>query len=428
MLAAELTVELLLTLCLVILAIFSLNLTLLTLARILTPKRCLSSAAFEEADLPHVLVQLPLFNEGELVERILSAVIALDWPRDRLQIQVLDDSVDGSLALSRHAVAALLKEGIQIELLHRIHRTAFKAGALAAGLECSDAPYVAIFDADFIPPPDFLRKTLGALIAHPDLAYVQARWAHLNRDESLLTRIQARLLDSHFGVEQEARWRLGLPIPFNGTCGVWRRAAIEDAGGWEGDTLTEDLDLSLRARLRGWRSGYLKDLTVPGVLPVSTRAWRIQQFRWTKGFVQCFVKLMPLIWASPTLPRWQKLMISLQIGQPLAFLLGTACLILGLPFISGAAVAGETLGRLAIVTSILGFAAPISFLALARNPRRRARDGARSDGRAGPDQRTSALECARWTGGAAWLSDRVRAYAQGARAVQVHARYAGVMD
>ncbi|WP_041447028.1 glycosyltransferase family 2 protein [Thiocystis violascens] len=365
MLATELTVELLLTLCLVILTIFSFNLALLTLARILTPKRRLAIATPEEAALPRVLVQLPLFNEGDLVERILAAVIALDWPRDRLQIQVLDDSVDGSLALSRQAVAALHQDGIEIELLHRVQRTAFKAGALAAGLERSDAPYVAIFDADFIPPADFLRRTVGALIAQPGLAYVQARWAHLNRDESLLTRIQARLLDSHFGVEQEARWRLGLPIPFNGTCGVWRRAAIEDAGGWEGDTLTEDLDLSLRARLRGWRSGYLKDLSVPGALPVSTRAWRIQQFRWTKGFVQCFVKLMPLIWASPALPRWQKLMISLQIGQPLAFLLGATCLVLGLPFIAGAMVADGTLGRVAIVTSLLGFAAPIGFLLLA---------------------------------------------------------------
>ena len=365
MLATELTVELLLTLCLVILAIFSFNLALLILARILTPKRRLAIATPEEAALPRVLVQLPLFNEGELVERILTAVIALDWPRDRLQIQVLDDSIDGSLVLSRQAVAALRQGGVEIELLHRVQRTAFKAGALAAGLERSDAPYVAIFDADFIPPPDFLRKTIGTLIAEPNLAYVQARWAHLNRDESLLTRIQARLLDSHFGVEQEARWRLGLPIPFNGTCGVWRRAAIEDAGGWEGDTLTEDLDLSLRARLRGWRSGYLKDLAVPGVLPVSARAWRVQQFRWTKGFVQCFVKLIPLIWASPALPLWQKPIISLQIAQPLAFLLGTVCVLLGLPFISGAAVAGETLSRVAIVTSILGFAAPIGFLTLA---------------------------------------------------------------
>ncbi len=365
--AVDSAVELLLTAGLVILTIFSINLTLLILARLLLPKRHLMTATPEDADLPEVLVQLPLFNEGRLVERILAAVMAMDWPRDRLHIQVLDDSTDGSLALSRHAVAVLLKDGVQIELLHRVQRTAFKAGALATGLERSDAPFVAIFDADFIPPPDFLRNTVGILIAQPDLGYVQTRWGHLNRDDSLLTRIQARLLDAHFRVEQEARWRLGLPIPFNGTCGVWRRAAIDAAGGWEGDTLTEDLDLSLRARLRGWRSGYRMDLAVPGVLPVSTRAWRIQQFRWTKGFVQCFVKLMTLIWSSHSLAIWQKLMISLQIGQPLAFLLGAACLALSLPFIAGAAVAGETLGQVAMVTSILGFAAPISFLMLAGN-------------------------------------------------------------
>ncbi len=365
MLAAEPSVELLLTLGLVILAFFSLNLVVLTFARLLLPMRPLAIASPPEDALPNVLVQLPLFNEGELVERILGAVMALDWPRDRLQIQVLDDSVDGSLVLSQRAVAALRKQGARIELLHRVQRTAFKAGALAAGLERCDAPYVAIFDADFIPPPDFLRKTVGVLIAQPEMAYVQTRWDHLNRDESLLTRIQARLLDSHFRVEQEARWRLGLPVPFNGTCGLWRRAAILDAGGWNGDTLTEDLDLSLRASLRGWRSGYLKDLTVPGVLPTSARAWRVQQFRWTKGFAQCFVKLTPLVWRSPRLPLWRKLMIGFQIGQPLAFLVGTGCLILGLPFMAGATVGGEGLASVAVVTSVLGFAAPIGFLTLA---------------------------------------------------------------
>lgn len=365
MLAAEPSVELLLTLGLVILALFSTNLILLTLVRLIAPARRAFRAEPEDADLPEVLIQLPLFNEGALVERILRAALALDWPRDRLHIQVLDDSTDGSLAISQQAVAALRHEGVRIDLLHRIQRTAFKAGALAAGLEQSTAPFVAIFDADFIPPADFLRKTVGTLIAEPKMGYVQARWGHINRSESLLTRVQARLLDSHFRVEQEARWRLGMPVPFNGTCGVWRRAAITDAGGWNGDTLTEDLDLSLRARLRGWRSGYLIDLVVPGVLPVSARAWRVQQFRWTKGFVQCFVKLMPDLWRSPTLPFWQKLMISFQIGQPLAFVIGMGCLILGLAFMAGAAVAGETLTHVAILTSVLGFAAPIGFLTLA---------------------------------------------------------------
>ncbi|NEV62799.1 glycosyltransferase [Thiorhodococcus minor] len=362
MLAAEPSVELLLMLGLVILTLLSTNLLVLALLRWLAPRRPLRPWALADAELPDVLVQLPLYNEGELVERILRAAMALDWPRDRLQVQVLDDSTDGSLEVSQRAVAAARREGLHVELLHRTRRTAFKAGALAEGLARSDAPYVAIFDADFLPPRDFLRRTVAVLAAEPGMAYVQARWAHVNRDESLLTRVQARLLDSHFRVEQEARWRLGLPVPFNGTCGLWRRAAIDDAGGWEGDTLTEDLDLSLRARLRGWRSGYLLDLEVPGVLPVSVRAWRVQQFRWTKGFVQCFVKLMPRIWRGSELPIWQRLMISFQIGQPLAFVLGAGCLLLGLPFMAGTAVAGSGLGSIAVVASVLGFAAPIAFL------------------------------------------------------------------
>lgn len=365
MLAAETSVEYYLILGLVILALCSLNLVALTLARRFMPGRRLAVAELTDAERPRVLVQLPLFNEGDLVERILAAVMALDWPRERLEIQVLDDSNDGSLAISQRAVAAFKQQGVNIELLHRVQRTAFKAGALAAGLERSNAPFVAIFDADFIPPPDFLQRTVGALVANPDTGYVQTRWGHLNRDESWLTRIQARLLDSHFGVEQEARWRLGLPLPFNGTCGLWRRAAIDAAGGWDGDTLTEDLDLSLRANLAGWRSGFMGELVVPGSLPTSARAWRVQQFRWTKGFVQCFIKLTPLVWRSRRLAVWQKLMISFQIGQPLAFVVGVACLIMGLPFMAGAVVGGAGLSMAAFAASVLGFAAPIGFLAMA---------------------------------------------------------------
>ncbi|MGQ9659741.1 MAG: glycosyltransferase [Thermochromatium sp.] len=365
MLAAETSVEYYLILGLVILALCSLNLVALTLARRFMPARRLTVTRLTDAECPRVLVQIPLFNEGDLIKRLLMAVMAFDWPRDRLEIQVLDDSNDGSLAISQRVVADLTRQGVNIELLHRAQRTDFKAGALAAGLERSEAPFVAIFDADFIPPPDFLRRTVGALVANPDLAYVQTRWGHLNRNESLLTRIQARLLDSHFGVEQEARWRLGLPLPFNGTCGLWRRAAIDAAGGWSGHTLTEDLDLSLRATLAGWRSGFMGDLVVPGWLPTSACAWRVQQLRWSKGFVQCFIKLTPLIWRSPRLPVWQKLMISFQIGQPLAFVVGVACLIMGLPFMAGAVVGGIGLSLVASVTSVLGFAAPIVFLTMA---------------------------------------------------------------
>jgi len=359
---SDILIETLLSAGLVALTLLSINLSVLTLARLLSPKRSLVRARLVDEELPRVLVQLPLYNEGELVERILGAVTALDWPRDRLEIQVLDDSTDGSCALSGEAVARLQEAGMSVELLHRRRRTAYKAGALAAGLVRSDAPFVAIFDADFIPAPSWLRDTIGVLAADPALAFVQTRWGHLNPGGNFLTRAQVRLLDAHFRVEQEARFRLGLPVPFNGTCGVWRRTAIEDAGGWQGDTLTEDLDLSLRARMRGWRSAYLNDVLVPGVLPESAQAWRAQQFRWSKGFVQCAVKLSPQVWRSPVLPLWQKLMVTLQMAQPLAFLLGAACTLLGLPYISGAVVASPELARLALAASALGMLGTLGFL------------------------------------------------------------------
>jgi cellulose synthase/poly-beta-1,6-N-acetylglucosamine synthase-like glycosyltransferase len=362
--------ELALTLGLVVLATLSLNLAALTAARWFARERQPAGARPTDGEgiTPDVLVQLPLYNEAELVERVLTAVAALDWPQEHLAVQVLDDSTDGSLALSRAAVARWQGAGLRVELLHRSRRTAFKAGALAAGLERSDAPFVAIFDADFIPPADFLRRTVPILLVEPRLALVQARWTHLNATDSLLTRVQARLLDGHFRVEQVARARLGLPVPFNGTCGVWRRAAIDDAGGWQGDTLTEDLDLSIRAHLKGWRSVYLPELKVPGVLPSSPRAWRAQQFRWTKGFVQCFVKLLPQVWASPRLPWWHKLAVSLQMGQPLAFLIGALCLLLGLPFIGGMATAGPVLATVAVLASLLGFLGTGGFLAAGVEP------------------------------------------------------------
>lgn len=356
--------ELLLTCGLLLLGLMSLHLTVLSAARLLLPRRRLPANLPAEDNLPTVLIQVPLYNEGELVERLLDSLSRLDWPPDRLHIQVLDDSTDGSLDASHAAVATLAAQGWHIRLHHRQQRTAFKAGALAAGLGESDAPYVAIFDADFLPPPEFLRRTIGTLSADRRLAYVQARWVHMNRAHNLLTRAQGRLLDGHFRVEQEARHRLGLPTPFNGTCGVWRREAIDDAGGWQGDTLTEDLDLSLRARLKGWRAGYLEDLVVPGMLPESPRAWRMQQFRWTKGFIECLVKLWPDIWRSRALPSWQKPLIIAQLAQPLAFLVGGLSILAGLPFIAGVAAPGPVLSAIAITMACGGLLGPISLLAL----------------------------------------------------------------
>jgi cellulose synthase/poly-beta-1,6-N-acetylglucosamine synthase-like glycosyltransferase len=350
-----------LSLGLAALALLSLHLAVLTSLRFLLPARPRPAVLPTDAALPKVLVQLPLYNEGGLVERALAHITALDWPRQRLLIQVLDDSTDGSADISRRAVAALRQDGWHVTLLHRTQRSGFKAGALAAGLAHANAPFVAIFDADFMPAPDFLQRTVGVLLADPMLGHVQARWAHANQHRSSLTRAQARLLDGHFYVEQEVRHRLGLPVPFNGTAGVWRRAAIDGAGGWSGDTLTEDLDLSLRARMAGWRSAYVIALGVPSELPASARAWRAQQFRWTKGFVECLVKLAPRLWHS-RLPGWQKLLVTLQLLQPTSFLIGSTCLLAGLPFLAGIMTPGPLVTRVALATTSVGLLGPLCLL------------------------------------------------------------------
>jgi len=252
----------------------------------------------ERSDLPTVLVQVPVFNERDVVARAVAAVGALDWPRDRLRIQLLDDSTDDSVELGAAAVAGLRARGIDAVHLHRDDRRGFKAGALAAGMARDDAPFIAIFDADFVPDPDFLTRAIVPLLEDARLALVQGRWAHLNREESMLTRAQAIGIDGHFAVEQGARASGGLFMNFNGTCGLWRRAAIEDAGGWQHDTLTEDLDLSYRAQLAGWRCTYRATVAVPGELPGSVAAWRSQQFRWAKGSMQTARKLLPHVWRA----------------------------------------------------------------------------------------------------------------------------------
>lgn len=252
-----------------------------------------------EADPPHVLVQLPVFNERYVVERLIASVAALDYPRERLHVQVLDDSTDDTGEIAERAVAMHRAAGLDVVRLHRGDRAGFKAGALAAGLEASEAPFVAIFDADFIPHPDFLMRTIPCLLADERTAMVQARWEHLNRDYSALTEVQAILLDGHFIAEHGGRHALGCYFNFNGTAGVWRREAIRDAGGWAGDTLTEDLDLSYRAQLRGWTFLFLPEVGAPSELPVSMNAFKAQQRRWAKGSAQTARKLLPQILASP---------------------------------------------------------------------------------------------------------------------------------
>ena len=252
---------------------------------------------FGDHDLPTVTVQLPIFNERYVVERLIDAACALDYPRDRLQIQVLDDSTDDTTERAQQRVQHWRDQGVDIVLLHRQNRQGFKAGALAEGLRSASGDFVAIFDADFIPQPDFLRQTIHHFVDH-SIGMVQARWSYINRDYSLLTRAQAVLLDGHFILEHTARHRSGRFFNFNGTAGIWRREAIDDAGGWEHDTLTEDLDLSYRAQLKGWSFRYLKDLTVPSELPVSMTAFKSQQHRWAKGALQTALKLLPSVFRS----------------------------------------------------------------------------------------------------------------------------------
>ncbi|MBI3241195.1 MAG: glycosyltransferase [Chloroflexi bacterium] len=278
---------------------------------------------------PRVTVQLPLFNELHTVERLISAVAALDYPRHLLEVQVLDDSTDATTELAASLVARAQVNGLNIVHLHRAKRDGYKAGALAAGLTQAQGEFIAIFDADFVPPPDFLRRALP-WFADPRAGCVQARWSHLNRNYSLLTQLQALGVDGHFVVEQTARARNGLFLNFNGTGGVWRRACIEDAGGWQGDTLTEDLDLSYRAQLKNWRIEFLPNVTVPAELPAQMTAYKNQQARWAKGSLQTARKLLWPLLRSPQ-PLAIKLEGALHLTAYLVHPLILLVMILSLP-------------------------------------------------------------------------------------------------
>ncbi|MEM8905844.1 MAG: glycosyltransferase [Actinomycetota bacterium] len=248
------------------------------------------------SELPTVTVQVPIYNELYVAERVVDAVARLDYPADRLQIQVLDDSTDETVEVVAAAVARARAGGTEIVHVRRHERTGFKAGALAEGLRTSTGELVAVFDADFVPEPDFLVRAVQ--LFDDDVAFVQARWGHLDREHSWLTRMQAVAIDGHFLVEQAARGERGWWFNFNGTAGVWRRAAIDDAGGWQAETLTEDLDLSYRAHLRGWRGRFAEDLVVPGEIPAQLPGFRRQQHRWARGSLECARKLLPAVWRS----------------------------------------------------------------------------------------------------------------------------------
>jgi len=248
----------------------------------------------EPANWPKVTIQLPIFNERYVVERLVEAISRLDYPSSLLEVQVLDDSTDETQEVARGCVERYSALGLQIHYLHRTNREGYKAGALADGLKSATGEFVAIFDADFQPSPDFLRRTLP-YFSDPNLAMVQTRWTYLNRDYSALTEVESILLDGHFVIEHGARARSGRFFNFNGTAGVWRRKAIDNSGGWQHDTLTEDTDLSYRAQLRGWRFLYLQDVECPSELPVEMNAFKAQQARWAKGLMQTAKKILPRV-------------------------------------------------------------------------------------------------------------------------------------
>lgn len=256
-------------------------------------------------DLPRVTVQLPIFNEQYVVDRLLDAVCRLDYPKDELDIQLLDDSTDETVEVARILVDRYAALGHPVTYIHRDNREGFKAGALAEGLKTAKGEFVAIFDADFVPPPDFLLKCIHHF-TDSKVGMVQTRWTHINRNYSLLTQVEAILLDGHFVLEHSGRARCGVFFNFNGTAGMWRRRAIDEAGGWEHDTLTEDTDLSYRAQLKGWRFVYLQDVECPAELPVEMTAFKTQQARWAKGLIQVSKKMLPRVLKSDV-SRHQKI-------------------------------------------------------------------------------------------------------------------------
>ncbi|MGE5224184.1 MAG: glycosyltransferase [Omnitrophica WOR_2 bacterium] len=312
--------------------------------------------------LPYVTIQLPFYNELYVAERLVKAATRFDYPRERLEIQVLDDSTDETAGILEQLVQKLKAQGNHIAYLHRSQRTGYKAGALAEGVCAARGEFLAVFDADFVPPPDFLRRTIPQFL-DPKVAFVQARWGHLNRNYSLLTRLQSLAIDAHFIVEQTARSVGEYWFNFNGTAGIWRKEAIRAAGGWKWDTLTEDLDLSYRAFLKGWKAVYLPELVVPAELPVSFNAYRRQQHRWARGSLECALRLIPRVWASP-LPVVKKIEASLHLSGYGIHLLLFALAVL-YPFVILLARSYPVMSNLfglSVLFSLTGFAPTIFFI------------------------------------------------------------------
>jgi len=275
---------------------------------------------FSNADeIPYVTIQLPVFNEIYVMDRLLKNIVLIDYPKDKLEIQVLDDSTDESVESTAALIQTLQKEGFDIQHIQRTNRTGFKAGALKEGLVNAKGEYIAIFDADFLPQTDWLKRTIP-FFKDEAVGVVQTRWGHINRNYSVLTKIQAFALDAHFTLEQVGRNSKGHFINFNGTAGVWRKTCIVDAGNWEGDTLTEDLDLSYRAQLKNWKFKYLEEVETPAELPVAISAARSQQFRWNKGGAENFQKMMRRVLKSKNISAKTKLHSLLHLLNSTMFL------------------------------------------------------------------------------------------------------------
>lgn len=337
----------------------------LVLALVLMPKRPSGAPAPRlSPPIGSMLVQLPLYNEENVAARLIESVCALRWPGGALVVQVLDDSTDGTREAVDRAAANARTVGVDVRVSRRTDRVGFKAGALAHGLAETDSDFVAIFDADFVPAPDFLEKLAPAL-ADPRVGLAQGRWEHLNPDHSLLTRAQAQLLDGHFAVEQAARSTHGLMFNFNGTAGIWRRQAIIDAGGWQSDTITEDLDISYRAQLAGWRFVYDADVTAPAELPDEIRGFRSQQHRWAKGSIECMRKLLGRVARAQLRARVQ-LEALLHLTSNLAYLLQVVvATLLPVVVLMRTADGRAPLGWLDATLFVLGTGSITAFFALA---------------------------------------------------------------
>lgn len=336
------------------LSLYGFNALLLTVLYLLR-RRSVDITPGDASALPSVTVQLPVYNERFVIQRLIDAAAALDYPAERLSIQVLDDSTDVTARLAADRIAYHRQHGVNITHVRRADRSGAKAGALAAALASAPGEFIAVFDADFVPPPDMLRRVMP-VFSDPQIGMAQARWGHLNARASALTRAQAMALDGHFVVEQTARSRAGLFFTFNGSGGVWRRSAVEDAGGWQADTLAEDLDLSYRAQLCGWRFRYLPDIIAPAEVPLQLLAFKRQQFRWVKGSIQCLRKVGLHVVRSRN-SVWRKVQAMLHLGGYLVHPLMVVLLLASLP----TALQGG-LGRLPLgLLSLAGLGPPVLY-------------------------------------------------------------------